>query len=414
MALGNLELNFLREEFKRYYVEVSRSFKPPPAMEKREFGFIPFSPRKSMVRHRGFKTLEQLTGFLSSFAPSDVYYSSAYYEKPDVEDMKGKGWLGADLIFDIDCDHLNTACKVSHDRWKCLDCGFEGVGVEPENCPKCGGRRIDAEKHVCEECLKAARNEALKLITMLEEDFGFPTSQIKVAFSGHRGYHIHVEDPAIRELGSDERKEIVDYVLGSGLNVKLLYPEISKQPAPKMDPSAEGWRGRIAKAVYSLLLKDENELRRLGLRERTIKIIASNRDYLAEKIYVEDEISRSKFPRSFWEDLIRASATLEAAAVDTVVTTDVHRLIRLPGTLHGKTGLKVVEIPIDELPSFNPLSDAIAFREDEKVKVKIVRSKSFKLGEAKYDVKAGEVREVSLPIAIFLLGMKWGALPRQV
>jgi DNA primase small subunit len=411
MAESSLELNFLREKFKHYYVEASKRFKPPPAMENREFGFIPFSPRKSMIRHKGFKTVDQLTIFLSNFAPSDVYYSSAYYSNPDVEDMKKKGWLGADLIFDIDSDHLNTACKVSHDRWKCLGCGFEGVGMEPENCPKCGGKRIEAEKHVCDECLKAARNETLKLTSILEEDFGFPPRLIKIVFSGHRGYHVHVEDSSVRELGSEERKEIVDYVLGFGLNLKILYPELGQRHISKIDPSAEGWRGRIAKAVYTLFLKDENELRRMGLKEKTIKIIVENRDHLTEKIYLEPESGR-RFPGSFWKDVVKASVCLEAAAVDTVVTTDIHRLIRLPQTLHGKTGFKVVEIPLDELSGFNPFRDALAFSEDEKVKVKIVKSKSFKLGEEEYCLKAGEVRVVPLPAAIFLIGTGLGTISK--
>ncbi len=35
------------------------------------------------------------------------------------------------------------------------------------------------------------------------------------------------------------------------------------------------------------------------------------------------------------------------------------RLIRLPGSLHGKTGLKVVTLTRDQMDDFDPLRDAV-------------------------------------------------------
>ena len=54
---------------------------------------------------------------------------------------------------------------------------------------------------------------------MLENDFGFSADELHVFFSGHRGYHVHVEDEAVRSLDAMARKEIVDYVTGLGLAV---------------------------------------------------------------------------------------------------------------------------------------------------------------------------------------------------
>ncbi|RLI33739.1 hypothetical protein DRO53_04950, partial [Candidatus Bathyarchaeota archaeon] len=338
----------------------------PPALEKREFGFIPFRKEKGMLRHKGFKSLQELSSFLASFTPSDAYYSSAYYENPSFEDMAGKGWLGADLIFDIDSDHLPTPCKNVHDKWKCLSCGFEGVGIEPESCPRCGGKKIEAEKWVCNLCLEAAKRETLKLLSFLEEDFGFPPSRIEVVFSGHRGYHLHVSDSRVLKLGSEERKEIVDYVSASGLNISILLPELGKVEFFQVDFTAEGWRGRLVKAAYSLLHKRKEELEELGVPERLIKTIEEQRENLLREL---DEGRLPKASRKFWENLFREAVKLEAAAVDTVVTTDTHRLIRLPGSLHGKTGLKVVKVSHERLPDFDPFTDAVAFPEEEKIKV---------------------------------------------
>ncbi|MHC1586796.1 MAG: DNA primase small subunit domain-containing protein [Candidatus Hecatellaceae archaeon] len=405
--MGEAELAFLQENFRRYYMEEAARFKPPPSLEKREFGFIPFKTEKAMLRHKGFKSREELARFLAYFTPSDAYYSSAYYENPSVEDMAGKGWLGADLIFDIDSDHLPTSCKAAHDKWRCLDCGLEGRGLEPDNCPRCGSRRIDADKWVCSQCLEAAKRETLKLASILEEDFGFPQESIEVAFSGHRGYHIHVSHESVLRLSSEERKEIVDYVSAVGLEPSILFPELRKGEGFEADFMAEGWKGRLARAVYSLLLKPSHELRSLGLPERTLKFLEEHREELLELLPAGKTF---KVSRRIWEKLLKASAKLEAALVDTVVTADVHRLIRLPGSLHGKTGLKVCAISLERLPEFDPLVEAVAFK-GGRVKVKVVKPKPLKLGGEEYRFEAGELVELPRAVAIYMVGTGLAVLP---
>jgi DNA primase small subunit len=49
----------------------------------------------------------------------------------------------------------------------------------------------------------------------------------------------------------------------------------------------------------------------------------------------------------------------ESAPIDEPVTTDTNRLIRLPGSLHGGTGLAVTRVDRDALDSFRPLADAV-------------------------------------------------------
>jgi len=63
---------------------------------------------------------------------------------------------------------------------------------------------------------------------------------------------------------------------------------------------------------------------------------------------------------SNYVELVAHRVFLEQAAhVDEPVTTDLNRLMRLPGSLHGGTSLKVTEIPRGNLTEFNPLTDAI-------------------------------------------------------
>jgi DNA primase small subunit len=52
----------------------------------------------------------------------------------------------------------------------------------------------------------------------------------------------------------------------------------------------------------------------------------------------------------------------ETAPIDEPVTTDTKRLIRLPGSLHGGSGLVVTPLDRSEIADFRPLSHAIPER----------------------------------------------------
>ena len=201
--------SFLKKRFSDYYKDAKLYL--PDRFGRREWGFM-FLGENFMQRHIAFQNQGNLRQFLSQKIPAHVYHSSAYYETPDAKTMSEKNWLGADLIFDIDCDHISTPCKKTHDLWMCLDCSSTGKGETPHLCPKCGGGKLNANRWICERCLEKAKHEALKLTAILEEDFGVSSKTVGAVFSGHRGYHIHVAEKALRRLGSAERKEIVDYV----------------------------------------------------------------------------------------------------------------------------------------------------------------------------------------------------------
>lgn len=166
--------------------------------------------------------------------------------------MEKKGWLGADMIFDIDADHIPTSCDKIHDQWICGKCGFPGKGAVPENCPVCGSEKFDENTWPCEVCLASAKYETVKLLDILMMDFGFSGTEIKVFFSGHRGYHVHVENKAVKDLDSAARREIVDYVSSLGIDIGLYG---LSEKGPKMlslrDP---GWRGRIARGFHDFVL----------------------------------------------------------------------------------------------------------------------------------------------------------------
>lgn len=101
--------DFLKNTFQTYYQ--SNKIELPDRFGRREFGFLFFSG-KGMVRHLGFEKREQVWDFLADRAPQHAYYSSAYYKTPNAAKMAEKNWMGAELIFDLDSDHLPNAEKM--------------------------------------------------------------------------------------------------------------------------------------------------------------------------------------------------------------------------------------------------------------------------------------------------------------
>jgi DNA primase small subunit len=366
---------------------------------KREFGFISFEGK--MIRHKGFQSIEELTMFLRDFVPRDAYLSCAYYEDPEAE-MERKCWLGADLIFDIDADHIPTPCDKIHDEWTCGNCGFAGKGNTPKNCPICNSQKFELRTWPCEICLSSAKEETLKLLDMLIQDFGFSNNEIHVFFSGHRGYHIHVESESVKTLDAVARKEIVDYV--SSLGLDIFFHSLNRKDrrgrlaSQGMLVSDLGWSRRIAKGMRIFITNaKEEDFRNIGLRKSVIEAILHNRDSILRSLL---DTGARGFVRGVgfetWRRIAEHIAKLQSAKIDTVVTTDIHRLIRLAGTLHSKTGFKKVEFPVSAIDNFDPFKSAVAFKEGTAT-VFVSDAPEFRLGDEIFGPYKN--RKVELPSA---------------
>ena len=102
---------FLNESFKGYYAK--SGLPPPVGFQQREFGFM-YHGETFFRRHLGFPSPDHLKVDILRKPPAHIYHSSAYYDHPSAHTMAEKGWLGADLIFDLDADHLEGADKMSY------------------------------------------------------------------------------------------------------------------------------------------------------------------------------------------------------------------------------------------------------------------------------------------------------------
>jgi DNA primase small subunit len=338
MQSFNLTKIYLTKKFEEYYSD--NDIELPDRFQNREFAFVPFEllPDFVMFRHISFRSYDEFRNYILTKIPAHIYYSSAYYERPDEDRMDRKGWIGAELIFDIDADHLPV-------------------------------------KTTFENSLKIAKREVKKLMILLKRDFG--VRDAKIYFSGGRGYHVHVCDDEFLQLSSAERREIVDYL---SLNSPTIVVEnsISNSNAAR----------RVIKYIKQRLKKSEDLLKKYRLKKDDVDVLDRQR------------ISRAKKIKRVIEELSGEAVENLRIYIDAPVTADVKRLIRMPGSLHGKTGLKVVEV--EDLQSFEPLRDAIAFGENL-VKVRCLRKVRLKIGDIKLKLSSGETTKIPEYAAIFLL-----------
>lgn len=394
----SLSRSFVYNAFRNYYTSSSFSVPSIPGFTQREFGIFDYRSKK-MVRHLRFNTKKDLREFLGKSIPSDVYRSTAYYEYPEA-DMSQKEWIGADLVFDIDADHIISPCNKIHDKWICTSCNFEGKGITPDTCPICGNKKISIKSWPCETCLNYSKEETKKLLDFLLTDFGFASTEIHVFFSGHRGYHVHVETDTVKKLDTIARKEIVDYVTGLGVP---LSNKKRKSSFPDTYLSNFGWQKRLKTGLISFLANTTKEdLKKIGIK-RTSAVLLKNRDLILNRFIRDGRLRSVKgVSNKTWEKLILHVKNSSASQIDTVVTTDTHRLIRLNNTLHGKTGFRKIEFPIQSINTFDPFKEAIAFNDDI-VKVLVSDAPLFRIGDKMYGPYKNQIVELSINAAILLI-----------
>jgi len=314
---------WLRSAYKEYYFHSGDQIEFPEDIQSREFGYFPFGG--GMIRHLSFKSAGEALAEILKQSPSSVYCSNARYEYPS-RPIEEKGWLGAELIFDIDATDIPTACKKGHDLWYCEKCHASGKLPRPAQCTKCGGPAVEFHGK-CETCLDAAKDHAARVAGFLLSDFGVDRDAIRLYFSGNRGYHLHVFDKRFDLLNSAARGEIAEYMRGSGLppNQTLASSIRRRQPS---GPQGAGWARKITSYV------DERR-----------------QDY-----------------GGTIQKLVSEAISSQRALVDSSVTTDIHRVFRLSGTLHGDTGM--LKKRVESAASFDPQEDPIVLS-DKPVKVRI-------------------------------------------
>ena len=352
-AMGRMSVeSFIKDKFREHY---SKKVSFPFQINKREFGVSFNLQKKIAMRHLSFRNETALNSFLVSEVPYFISYSLAYYEIPDARPMDAKNWLGADLAFDLDAqDILPRACKKDHsDAW------------------------------VCDNCLDAIKNETIKLVEdFLVPDFGFNKNKLQIVFSGHKGYHVHFRENEIHSLDQRARIKLIDYVTGRNIDEKGLgFFKEKDQFVSFPRPDDFGWRGKVASKVLSVIenAKTVKDLMVLeGIGEKTARMILSNKEQLIKGIKEGNWNQLPGVGGARWLNIARSLGVNLGSEVDAQVTSDTKKLLRLPESLHGGSGFKVVTVK--NLDSFNPLNESVVFG-NTPVKVHITESPKMCLKE---------------------------------
>jgi DNA primase small subunit len=156
-----------------------------------------------------------------------------------------------------------------------------------------------------------------------------------------------------------------------------------------------GWNRRLKLGMQEFLLSATREdLRKVGLSN---KAFVENKELIVKRAINEGRWESIKgISIQTWLKFAEYIREIQSSKIDTVVTTDIHRLIRMNGTLHGKTGLKKSEFPAKNLQDFDPFIEAVAFKKG-KVKVCVSDAPEFRLsGETLGPYKN---QTVELPVA---------------
>lgn len=123
--------------------------------------------------------------------------------------------------------------------------------------------------------------------------------------------------------------------------------------------SFEGVKASEASDLYENLFKARatkpHVIRGIDrLREGQIEALSDNsRDLL---IRLVKDLQPVRFEEQAGVSLL---GIVQRAETDEPVTSDIKRLIRMPSSLHGKTGLQVVPLTRDDVDDFRPLRDAV-------------------------------------------------------
>ncbi|GBF36910.1 MAG TPA: DNA primase catalytic subunit PriS [Methanothermococcus okinawensis] len=336
------KLNLIKRYYKEYFRDAvkNRWLEVPEDIRHREIGYGYL--KKVDNRNLSFNSEDEYLRWVLDRAPLHLYKSLAYMKYPSsVGGAQKKGIFRRELAFDIDV-HGGKRCTHKDDGW------------------------------LCNHCLEEGKNQVFTLIDeFLIPDFGLSKEDLRIVFSGNRGYHIYIKprDGDIRDTiehwSREERRCLIEYILGKNLNLNYV---------------GSGWKRRILSAI-----KNKKLLAQLKRSNNWKSIIERKNEREKKRILniIESVKNRLELDEKVMEDDIR--------------------LLRVIGSLHGYTGFIVKEVNYNSLEYFDPLRDAVYpkfNREYYNIKIK-EKIDPLRIGDNLFTYKS---REVPVSVILYLFG----------
>ena len=188
-------------------------------------------------------------------------------------------------------------------------------------------------------------------------------------------------------------------VRGKGIERKNL--GIQKLPSL----NSKGWNGIITRQIHRMMDEarnvdkkiEEEAVKKMGFPKGSLQLNKSNEDAF------------NQLSKKLQNKFVRMALKMTAIYPDEPVTGDIHRLIRLPGSLHGGSGLKVTIMNKEKLEKFDPMNDAIVFSQDE-IKVRSVATHPVIMGNNYAKLQPNEVTYLPEAAAVYFMARKFATI----
>lgn len=352
----------MKRKIKRYYEEF---FDPSPLItllnghpfKFREFGYESFEydPNKNRYvirRNMNFANPFAMVDWAVSHVPRKLYMGAQFSDILHGS-VQHATWVGNDLKFDIDLDDFDGVRKDL--------CGCQG-------------------KTMCPMCFELVKEAVVFLIDTLDEDFAnykFPCyrDNAVIFISGSKGMHVHY--PVIYKLApnGDRKKEeetrrfIIDYMQmiseivikkeneEKEIKMKLLHTKFkSTQLERRFYEMIVKWF--IMKNPVEYFLDMEWKGIKKGKRSGGSKKLSKK---ATEEIFVQLKSDLSEHPEIkvtkqliesygiFAESMFMNAIHYRYPRYDGPITYDVNRLIKVPNSVDGSTGMIVQRVDYDHI-----------------------------------------------------------------
>ncbi|POY74817.1 hypothetical protein BMF94_2090 [Rhodotorula taiwanensis] len=325
--------------WKAMFLWLNQSYVPTRQFTHREFAFT--LQNEAYLRYQSFAGADELKQEVLRLNPSRFEIGPMYSGRPKDRKALMKAAfrpMTRELVFDIDMtdyDSVRTCCK---------------------------------DKKMCSRCWKFITVAVKVLDEILRSDFGF--RHILWVYSGRRGIHAWISDPAALQMTDEQRSAIVRYI-----DIVKGYTTMEKRMAlhRPLHPTVErAYETCLRSAFANVVLKDQDCWKTDPHQWEQVLGLIPDKENVAELL--------KKFPASStapsidrFKDLRKAHTRATPKQVerhdqavqdlqiqymypriDTEVSRKLNHLLKAPFCIHPGTGKVCVPILASQIDSFDP------------------------------------------------------------
>ncbi|ORY92646.1 hypothetical protein BCR35DRAFT_298123 [Leucosporidium creatinivorum] len=322
--------------FKQLFLWLNHGQVPTRQFTHREFAMN--LPNDVYIRYNSYANAEEMKKDVVRLNPARFEIGPVYSGRPKDKKVLMKNAfkpLLRELVFDIDMtdyDSIRTCCK---------------------------------DKAMCKRCWRFISMAVKVLDETLRNDFGF--NHLLWVYSGRRGIHCWVSDPAALALSDDQRRAIVNYIEvikgGAKQDKKVNLP---RPLHPSMLRALETLNNYFPRVV----LEDQDCFKDPEQWETILALLPDRKH--AEELKKEFEATPSKASAERWKSLLQIKASNELTLrkhrdfvediklqytyprIDTEVSKKLNHLLKSPFCIHPGTGRVCVPLLASQVESFDP------------------------------------------------------------